>query len=142
MVTVQQVYDIAIHLMDEQDENSGSTSTIDTAEYKLRTISILNSLIPGLYAYSGTFKQVSKGRAAPKQLFTDNYAEPDFDQNIPLDDVLSLSVLPYFLAAQLLSSENAELAAWMKNQGREVLDDIRVKVPAEFEAITTPYGLF
>ena len=57
MVTVQQVYDIAIHLMDEQDENSGATSTIDTTEYKLRTISILNSIIPSLYAYSGTYVQ-------------------------------------------------------------------------------------
>lgn len=142
MVTVQQVYDIAIHLMDEQDESSGETSTIDTNEYKLRTISILNSIIPGLYAYSGTFKQIAGGRAAPKQLYVDSYAEPDFDQSIPLDDVLSLSVLPYYLAAQLLSSENEELAAWMKNQGREILNDIRFKVPAEFETISLPYGGF
>ena len=142
MVTVQQVYDIAIHLMDEQDESTGATATIDTTEYKLRTISILNSIIPSLYAYSGNYKKPDSGRAAPRQLYADSYANPDFDQNIPLDDVLSLSVLPYYLAAQLLSSENEELAAWMKNQGREILNDVRFKVPATFEKITTPYGLF
>ena len=142
MVTVQQVYDIAIHLMDEQDEGTGATTTIDTTEYKLRTISVLNSIIPGLYAYSGTYKQPSSGRGVPRQLYVDNYAEPDFEQNIPLDDVLALSVLPYYLAAQLLSSENEELAAWMKNQGREILNDVRNKVPASFEAISMPYGGF
>ena len=142
MVTVQQVYDIAIHLMDEQDENSGATSTIDTAEYKLRTISILNSIIPSLYAYSGTYKQPTSGRGAPRKLSADSYSAPDFEQSVPLDDVLSLSVLPYYLAAHLLSSENEELAAWMKNQGRETLNDIRNKVPASFEAISMPYGGF
>ena len=142
MVTVQQVYDIAIHLMDEQDEGTGATTTIDTTEYKLRTISVLNSIIPGLYAYSGTYKQPFSGRGVPRQLYVDNYAEPDFEQNIPLDDVLALSVLPYYLAAQLLSSENEELAAWMKNQGREILSDVRNKVPASFEAISMPYGGF
>ena len=142
MVTVQQVYDIAIHLMDEQDEGTGATTTIDTTEYKLRTLSILNSIIPSLYPYSGTFKQSATGRPAPRQLDMDNLANPDFDQNIPLDDTLSLSVLPYYLAAQLLSSENTELAAGMKNQGREILNDIRNKVPATFEKISLPYGGF
>lgn len=142
MVTVQQVYDIAIHLMDEQDESTGATSTIDTTEYKLRTLSILNSIIPALYPYSGTFKQSTSGRSAPRQLYADDLAEPDFDQNVPLDDVLSLSVLPYYLAAQLLSSENEELAAWMKNQGREILNDIRNQVPASFESISMPFGAF
>lgn len=142
MVTVQQVYDMAIHLMDEQDENSGATSTIDTTEYKLRTISILNSIIPGLYVYSGTYDPDMSGRPAPVPLLVDDYAKPDFDQVIELDDVLGLSVLPFYLAAQLLSSENEELAAWMKNQGRETLNEIRYKVPAEFEPIPMPYGGF
>lgn len=142
MVTVQQVYDMAIHLMDEQDESRGGTSTIDTTEYKMRTISILNSIIPGLYVYSGNYNTDAGGRPAPRQLYVDNYAEPDFEQTIPLDDVLSLSVLPYYLAAQLLSAENEALAAWMKNQGREMLNELRNTVPASFEAISLPYGAF
>lgn len=142
MVTVQQVYDMAIHLMDEQDESSGATTTIDTTEYKLRTISILNSIIPGLYPYSGTFAMTASGRPTPRQLYIDDYASPDFEQSIPLDDTLSLAVLPYYLAAQLLSAENETMAAWMKNQGRETLNDLKNKVPASFEPISAPYGLF
>ena len=41
--TVQGVYDKAIRLIDAQNENTGSTDTSDTKEYKLRTLSILNT---------------------------------------------------------------------------------------------------
>lgn len=142
MVTVQQVFDIAIHLMDEQNESSGATTTVDTNEYKFRTISILNSVIPALYPYSGTYKIPTSGRPAPRQLSTDDYRNPDFDQTIPLDDVLSLTCLPYYLAAQLLSAENETLAAWFMNRYRETFGDLRNRVPASFERISMPYGGF
>ena len=103
MVTVQQVFDMAIHLMDEQSENNGSTGTVDTQEYKFRTISVLNSVIPALYPYSGTYKAGTAVRPVPRQLTVEDYRNPDFEQTIPLDDALSLTVLPYYLAAQLLS---------------------------------------
>lgn len=140
MVTVQQVFDIAIHLMDEQSESNGATGTVDTQEYKYRTISILNSVIPALYPFSGTFQMGTKGRPSPQALFTDDYRNPDFDQPVPLDDTLSLAVLPYYLAAQLLSAENETLAAWFMNRYRETFNDLRNRVPAEFERITTSYG--
>lgn len=142
MVTVQQVYDIAIHLMDEQDETTGSTSTVDSTEYRLRTLSILNSLIPSLYPYSGTYKVGTSGRSCPTALEAEDYQNPDFDQPIPLDDSLSLAVLPYQLAAQLLSVENESLASWMENKAYKALTDLKNKVPAEFETIECPYGLF
>lgn len=142
MVTVQQVFDMAIHIIDEQNETNGATVTVDTNEYKYRTISVLNSVIPRLYPYSGTYKQTAGGRPAPSQLYVDNYKDPDFEQTIPLDDVLSLSVLPYYLAAQLISAENTELANWCMNIYNNHFADLRDKVPAAFEPITTPYGLF
>ena len=142
MVTVQQVFDMAIHLMDEQSENNGSTGTVDTQEYKYRTISVLNSVIAALYPYSGTYKTGTAVRPVPRQLTADDYRNPDFDQTIPLDDALSLTVLPYYLAAQLLSGENETLAAWFMNRYREAFNDLRSRIPAEFERITPTYGLF
>lgn len=142
MVTVQQVFDMAIHLMDEQSENNGSTVTVDTQEYKYRTISILNSVIAALYPYSGTFKSGTAARPVPRQLYVEEYRNPDFEQTIPLDDALSLTVLPYYLAAQLLSGENEALAAWFMNRYREAFAGLREMVPAEFEAISIPYGGF
>ena len=142
MVTVQQVFDMAIHLMDEQNESTGETKTVDTKEYEFRTISILNSVIGALYPFSGNYKVGTSGRPAPRQLYVDNYKEPDFEQTIPLDDVLGLTVLPYYLAAQLLSAENETLSAWFMNRYREAFNDLRNRIPASFEPISTPYGLF
>lgn len=53
-MTVQQVFDMAIHIVDEQSESTGATITVDTEEYKFRTISILNAVIPRLFPYSET----------------------------------------------------------------------------------------
>lgn len=142
MTTAQQVYDVAIHLMDEQNELTGATVTEDTTEYKFRTLSILNSLIPMLYPYSGDFSATGSGRPTPQLLFQFDHENPDLEQAIPLDDSLSYGVLPYLLAAQLLSVENESLASWMRNQGITALNDLRSKVLSQFERIETPYGLF
>lgn len=140
--TVQQVFDQAIHLMDEQNETTGATETVDTSEYKTRTISILNTAIPRLYPYSSNYDREAHGRPKARILYCDNYAEPDFDQIIMLDDAISIGLLPFYLAAHLLSGENDALAAWFMNQYRESLADIKRNVPAFFEQIPTPYGLF
>ena len=142
MVTVQQIFDIAIHLMDEQHENNGATASVDTNEYKFRTISILNSVIPALYPFSGNYSPAASGRSSPRQIYADDYKNPDFDQSIPLDDTLSLTCLPYYLAAQLLSAENETLAAWFMNRYREAFNDLRNRVAADFEPIAMPYGGF
>jgi hypothetical protein len=142
MVTVQQVFDMAIHIIDEQNETSGATVTVDTNEYKYRTISILNSVIPRLYPYSGTYRNTETGRPAPEVLQAEDYRNPDFTQEIPLDEVLSLALLPYFLAAQLVSAENTELANWCMNIYNGHLADLRFKVPGDFERIPMPYGSF
>lgn len=142
--TVQQVFDQAIHLMDEQNENTGATSTADTREYMTRTISILNTAIPRLYPYSSNYDRDAPGRPKAKLLTCSNfsYNSPDFSQVIMLDDALSVGLLPFYLAAHLLSGENESLAAWFMNQYREALGELKKMVPASFEAISTPYGLF
>lgn len=142
MVTVQQVFDIAIHMMDEQSESGGSTSTADTQEYKLRTLSILNAVMPSLYPYSDTCNYADGGRPVCPILAQGSHAAPDFGQVIPLDDTLAIGVLPYALAAHLLSGENEELAAWFMARYNQGLMELRYKIPASFEPIVAPYGLF
>lgn len=141
-ITVQQVFDQAIHLMDEQNEQNGSTMTVDTAEYRSRTISILNTAIPRLYPYSSNYDRTRSGRPASQILVCEDYANPDFEQIIMLDDDLCLGLLPFYLAAQLLSGENEALAAWFMTQYRENLNDFKRNIAASFEQISTPYGLF
>ena len=139
---VQEVFDIAIHLMDEQNETNGQTVTSDTNEYKVRTISILNAIIPSLYPYSDNYDTDVPGRPIVHPLLVDNYAQPDFTQLIPLDDTLSRGVLPYGLAAHLLAGENEELSAWMMQRFNMAFADLRNKIPGEWEPINLPYGTF
>lgn len=141
-ITVQQVFDQAIHLMDEQNETTGSTMTVDTTEYKSRTISILNTAIPRLYPYSSNYDRMASGRPTAEVLFCEDYANPDFEQIIMLDDDLCLGLLPFYLAAQLLAGENEALSAWFMSQYRENLNEFKRTMPASFEQISTPYGLF
>ena len=68
MVTVQEIYDAAIDLMDEQDETTGATKTRDTREYEVRTISILNIALPVLYPYSNNCDRRLPGRPIPLPL--------------------------------------------------------------------------
>lgn len=58
---VQNVFDQAIHLMDAQNESTGSTTTADTKEYALRTPNITNTLLDQVYPYSGTYPSVEDG---------------------------------------------------------------------------------
>jgi hypothetical protein len=143
MVTVEKVFDTAIHMMDEQSETSGATVTADTTEYKLRTLSILNAIMPGLYPYSDTYAVTGAGRpVCPALSQSAGHANPDFTQPIPLDDTLALGVLPYALAAHLLAGENEELSAWFMSRYTQAFVDLRHKIPASFEPIPAPYGLF
>ena len=141
-ITVQQIFAQAIHLMDEQNETTGATLTADTAEYKSRTISILNTAIARLYPYSSNYDREYPGRTYPETLAANDHANPDFTQKIMLDDSLCLSLLPFYLAAQLLSGENEALASWFMSQYRENLAEVKRSLPGSFEQISTPYGLF
>ena len=140
MVTVNQVFDTAIHLMDEQNESSGSTRTQDTDEYRFRTINILNSVIPFLWQYSS--ENYGHSRDGVILLNVNDYRDPDFDQFVPLDDAMCISVLPFYLAAQLLSGENEALASWFYQRYSEHFADFRRTQKSEFRKIDTPYGLF
>lgn len=143
MTNVQKVFDMAIHLMDEQSETSGATLTTDTQEYKYRTLSILNTVLPALYPYSDTYDNSGPGRpTCPPLTVGSSPSEPDFTQAIPLDDTLSMGVLPYALAAHLLSGENEELSAWFLNRYMQAFSDLRSKIPGTFEPIPMPYGAF
>lgn len=142
MATVQEIFDMAIHLMDDQDEEKGGTVHVDTQEYKFRTISILNAAIPALYPYSGNYDTTGEGRPRSGRLYVENYDDADFQQEIPLDDDLSRALLPFFLAGQLLMTEDPERSAQYMAHYRETKYDIRNKLPGSFEPITPAYGLF
>ena len=138
-MTVKDIFDMAIHLMDEQNEDNGQPETIDTQEYKFRTISILNSVLPALAPYGS---RRWKGKDNPALLVQGSYSKPDMDQGIPLDDTLCAALLPYYLAGMLLAGENEELSAVFMNRYQLAFADLRGKQAATFEQVMPAYGLF
>ena len=134
MTTPDWVFSRAIHLMDEQNESSGATSTQDTQEYRLRTLSILNVLRHELFPYSDTFQTGEDGkRAICPEL-------KDFSDEIGLDDVIAQGIMPYGLAAHLLMDENPSAAAFFQSRYEELRNRLAVGIPAQSEDITDLYG--
>ena len=132
MTTGQAVFDIAMGMMDEV--LNGNTNTGDTAEYKGRTLYILNALAGELYPYSDTYTQTEAGK---RPIVTPISA---FDTNIDLDDYICRTVMPYGLAAHLLLDENPTSASFFLQRYEELVRGLRSGIPAASEDIVDVYG--
>lgn len=134
MNTVQDVFDIAIRLMDAQNESTGSTETADTKEYRLRTPSLVNSLLDQVYPGSDTYAPGAAGRRPVCQKVS-AMADP-----LDLDERICTGVLPYGLAGLLLTEESPAQANFFWQTFLEQLAEARAGLPAEIESIGDAYG--
>ena len=133
MTTAQDIFDIAIAMMDEMND-SGQTDHSDTTEYKNRTLPILNVLRGELYPYSDTYEATGSGRPIAAWI-------ADFDSAIELDDYICQSVMPYGLAAHLLMDENPTSANFFQQRYDELKAGLRRGFPADgSEDINDVYG--
>ena len=132
--TAAWVFARAIHMMDEQNEATGETSTSDTAEYKLRTLSILNILRHELFPYSDTYEAQEDGT---RDVCTEIKA---FTDVIDLDDVRAQGIMPYGLAGHLLLGENDSMAAFFNSRYSELVRDLAAKKSSKWEDIMPYYG--
>lgn len=133
MRTVREIFDIAIHLMDEQSESGGVTLTADTMEYSYRTPSALNSILNWVYPYSDTYVQAMDGRRPtyPKVA--------SLEDTVDMDDYICLSVLPYGLAARL-AEEGSDMKNWFEQTFLERLEAARQTSPAFSGDVEDVYG--
>ena len=132
--SVQAVFDKAMYLIDAQSENTGATNTADTADYRVRAIGILNTLLDAVYPYSDTYRMDDGGRRPALDDIR------DFTDVLDLDARIVREVLPYGLAAKLLSEENPALSNYFQQSYEESLALARMSRPAVIEDIELPYG--
>jgi hypothetical protein len=119
--------------MGEQD-SSGNADNSSTAGYKFQTLSILNILCGELYPLSDTYVVATAGtRPVCTPLLTLN-------DNIPLDDTLAVTLLPYGLAAHLFLIDDEASKAGYFQQRYEELKARFTNPPSEFAAIEDIYG--
>lgn len=134
MTTAKEIFNIAICLMDAQNESTGSTETADTREYQVRTPSLLNSILDRACPASDNWRTAEEGRRPVCPKVT------DLTDPIDLDERICTGVLPYGLAGLLLSEENPTLANFFWQTFLEQLEEARRGVPSGAEAIEDCYG--
>lgn len=125
-MTGREVFDIAMNLLDEQNESSGETLTADTKEYQLRSVRLLNSLLPRLCVLTGkTYVSMT-----------------DDSSDMPVSDAVSSGVASYELAALIAQTEgDTEIADRFRRDGEANLQEIASREePAVMEDITDVYG--
>ena len=132
-ITAQRVFDLAMGLMGEVNEATGATDTSDTREYKSRTLLLLNVLKGELFPYSDTYTQATAGVRPACAPIT------DFTTPIGIDDVICETVMPYGLAALLLTDENANKSNFFQQKYEELKVQLR-NTAAEFQPITNVYN--
>lgn len=133
MTTAQQVFELAMHLMDEVNESSGKADTADTKEYKNRALAILNVLRVECYPASDTYAAQPGKRPVCAEI-------KSFEEAIGLDDGICQGVLPYGLAAHLFLDENPGVASYFQQRYEERLSAAGRGVPAGSESIENLYG--
>ena len=138
MLTVQQVYDMTIKLMDEQNDSTGATNSSELNGYKNRALALINVLVSDLYNISDLTSFGDTTKPVPLLL-------TDFTDGIDLDDRLAVNVLPFGLASLFLRNEGSEGAAlsaffWAIYQKNKT--DYAKKKPTAKVAITNKYGSF
>ena len=93
--TVQDIFDSAIRLIDEQNESTGSTETADTKPYRVKAVSLVRNLIPRVYPVSDTYAASTDGKRPVCRM-------PEaLTDELDLDQYICESVLPWGLAALL-----------------------------------------
>lgn len=129
MTTARDVFQTAIHLMDEQNELTGSTQTVDTKEYEFRTLDILNVLRNELWPISDTYEF---GFDCPEI--------KTFEQPINLDPYSAQTIMPYGLAAHLLLGENDAMASFFNQRYQELIYKKMSKATAQWVEIPDPWA--
>lgn len=131
--TAMQIFNTAMGFMDEVSAD-GRTDTTDTAEYKNRTLLILNALRGELYPYSDTYDPNTEGGRPIADVIR------DLDSVVKLDDYICQTIMPYGLAAHLLMDENPSAAAFFQSRYEELRNRLAVGIPAQSEDIVDVYG--
>lgn len=132
--SAQEIFELAIDLIDERNETTGLIVAADTREYKNRALSILNIIGGELFPYSDTFTVSEQGKRPILTPIT------DFTTAINIDDYICRSVMPYGLAAHLKMEEDPASAGFFQQRYEELRAGLARGLPAVSEDIEDLYG--
>lgn len=133
MTTAMDIFERAMHLSDNGDENTGAVDTQDNREYKLRTVAIINTIINEVYPYSDTVTSETGKRPSHEFLTS-------MDDEVDLDNYC-VEVLALGLAAKLFTDENGTIANYYQQEYERRLGELkRGGIPSVAETIEDVYS--
>ena len=136
-VTVQQIFDIAIHLMDSQNESTGSTDTADTKEYKLRTVSLLNSVLDRAFPSRAHSREAFEAASGKRHICP---KVTEMANEVTLNERICTEALHYGLAGLLLLEEDPSRANFLWQTFLEQLELCRQSLPSVIGDVENLYG--
>ena len=136
-VTVQQIFDIAIHLMDSQNESTGSTDTADTKAYPRRTGSLLNTALDRAIPYSDNNRDALEAAGGKRPICP---KVTEMADEVALDERICTGALPYGLAGLLLLEEDPSRANFLWQTFLEQLELCRQSLPSVIGDVENLYG--
>lgn len=119
MTKAQQVYELALALIDEVNE-AGTVIPDNPEYYEKKSILYLNILQTELSKPADTIIPLT-----------------DLSQNVSVTDRVANLMLPYGLAAHLIMSENPTLASFLNAR----YEELKRKIPTASESITDVYDM-
>lgn len=133
MTTAQEIYEAAISLLDRRSQSDQTADNDENADYKARTLDILNGLRFECAAASYNYNTRKGNRNVDKIT--------DFDKPIlGIDDAVAQEAMPFGLAYHLVLQEDPTTADYLRLKYEESLAIFKREIPAEFEPIGSPYG--
>lgn len=134
MTTAEEIFTMAIHLMDQQNDATGAAAGREVAVYRTRALSVLNGILPALRPFSDTGPE-GPGRPPCPPLTA-------FSQAVPVDDALARGVLPYALGGPSPGRGGFGPEPLVPAPVRPASGGAAGQTPGRWEAISMPYGAF
>ena len=132
--TVQDIFDSAIRLIDEQNESTGSTETADTKPYRVKAVSLVRNLIPRVYPVSDTYAASTDGKRPVCRM-------PEaLTDELDLDQYICESVLPWGLAALLIIYDDRDKYNAYWDEFEKGIALARNSLPSEIGEVEDVYG--
>lgn len=133
-MTGQEVFDSAIYLMDWQDNDTGSTDTTDTRDYKYRAMGLINSMLDRVFPASDNYVVGKDGRRPYCPKLT------SLDDDLYMDERVCSTVLTFGLAGLLLTEENPISSAYFLQTYEANLKEALASVPCVESGVADVYG--
>jgi len=133
MTTGQQIFDMAMVLIDEQDPRTGATDRSENSEFRVRSAGILNLLMQEVCPLDAEWTRARERGASPRIV-------TGLENPLDMSDRVSRGLLPYGLAGLLVLEENPACAQCFLSKYASLKEEFRRGAGACIERVVDRYG--